>query len=169
MIIIKFVLMCGIICISSYLGIIKSKTFEIRVDELKKIQTSLNMFKSKIEFTYEPIRDIFEEISMVVYKDEENIFKNTLKELKEKGVRDAWASGIMITKNCLDLEDRETLKLMGKLLGRTDKFGQISEIELTMTLLKKQIEKAEIEKNKNVKLCKTLGTVMGIGIVIILI
>lgn len=168
MVILKIFVMGAIIFICSYLGILKSKTFENRVNELKKIQTSLNMFRSKIEFTYEPIKDIFEEISTVVYENQNNIFKSTVDNLKNFNVSQAWYNAISNTNNCLNLEDKETLKIMGKLLGKTDKQGQISEINLTENLLIKQIEKAELEKNKNVKLYKTLGTVLGIGLVIVL-
>ena len=169
MIFFKLLISSGIIFICSYLGIIKSKTFENRVIELKKIQSSLNMFKSKIEFTYEPIRDIFEEISKVVYGDQKNIFKETVNFMNKNTVSDSWYMAIESINSNLTEEDKETLKTMGKLLGRTDIIGQISEINLTDALLKSQIEKAEVEKNKNVKLYKTLGTVLGIGIVIILI
>ncbi len=53
--------------------------------------------------------------------------------------------------------------------GKTDKKGQISEIEITNNFIEKQIEKAENEKNKNAKLYKSLGVICGIGIVIIFI
>lgn len=66
-------------------------------------------------------------------------------------------------------EDKEVLKMFGKLLGKTDKKGQISEIEITNSFIEKQIEKAENEKNKNAKLYKSLGVICGIGIVIIFI
>ena len=59
--------------------------------------------------------------------------------------------------------------MLGKLLGKTDIKGQVNEIALTQGLIEKQIEKADIEKNKNVKLYKTMGVVLGIGICIILI
>ena len=52
--------------------------------------------------------------------------------------------------------------------GKTDIEGQISEIELTNTFLDIQIEKAENEKQKNQKMYKTLGTVVGLALVIIL-
>lgn len=168
MVIVKILIMCEIIVICSYLGILKSKSYELRCCELKSINGALNMFKSKIEFTYEPIKDIFEEISNVIYKNKSNIFMNTINELKNKNITEAWYEGINKTKNYLNTEDKETLKMMGKLLGKTEKNGQISEIDLTMNLLERQIEKAEIEKNKNSKLYKTLGAVMGIGIVIML-
>ena len=80
----------------------------------------------------------------------------------------SWYKALENTKNDFSFEDIEVLKTMGKLLGKTDKEGQIREICLTENLLQNQISKAEYEKNKNVKLYKTLGTVLGMGIGIIL-
>ena len=164
MIILKIVILVGIVSICSYLGILKSKTFENRVVELRKIQSSLSMFKTKIEFTYEPIKDIFEEISNIIYQKENNIFQNTVDFMQVQNVSTAWYEAVESMKNDFTIEDKETLKTMGKLLGQTDKIGQIREICLTENLLGNQIQKAEIEKNKNVKLYKTLGTVFGLGI-----
>ena len=47
--------------------------------------------------------------------------------------------------------------------------GQISEIELTKSFISVQISKEENEKNKNEKIYRTLGAVIGMVIVIILI
>ena len=58
---------------------------------------------------------------------------------------------------------------MGKLLGKTDLDGQVSEIKLVQNFLTTQIDIAEKEKEKNEKLYRTLGGVIGIAIVIILV
>ena len=55
------------------------------------------------------------------------------------------------------------------MLGKTDKEGQISRLELTKTFIEMQIENAKVEEQKNAKLYKTLGAVIGLAIVIILI
>ena len=59
--------------------------------------------------------------------------------------------------------------MLGKMLGKTDKSGQISEIELVSNFLDKQINDAEEMKTKNEKLYKTLGVLGGLTIAIILI
>lgn len=164
MFVFKMTIVIGIVSICSYLGILKSKTFENRVINLRKIQTALNMFKTKIEFTYEPIKDIFEEISIIIYQNTDNIFQNTIRYMKQNNVSIAWYEAIENSKKDFTLEDKECLKTMGKLLGKTDKEGQIREICLTENLLENQIQKAEFEKSKNAKLYKTLGTVFGLGI-----
>lgn len=166
MIFIKNIELIAIICICSYIGFLKSKTFENRVIELSKFQSALIMFESKLKFTYEPIKNIFEEISNIIYKDEDNVFYYTSKE--EKDICVAWQNGI---ENNLyfNNEDKNIIKTIGKLLGKTDIDGQLSEISLGLNLVEKQIKNAEYEKNKNSKLYKTMGVILGIGISIILV
>ncbi len=166
--ILKMMLLFLVFGICTMLGILKAKSYDARVEELKKMKNALEMLKSKIEFTYAPIKDIFVEVTKVIYSNEENIFQNTVNLMEQEGVTQSW--NMAVEKEIkLSKEDRETLKMFGKLLGKTDKVGQINEINVTSQLLNTQIEKAEQEKNKNYKLFKTLGSVVGIGICIILI
>lgn len=166
--IVKFIISFFIICICAYLGICKAKTYEIREKELKRIKSSLSFFKSKIEFTYEPIQEVFEQISKSVYLHKDNIFLRTTEHMKSLDINSAWNESIEENEN-FNSEDKEILKMFGKLLGKTDKSGQLSEIEITQEFIEKQIEKAEQEKIRNSKLYKTLGIISGVGIVIILI
>ena len=48
---------------TSMIGILISKKYASRVRELKEFKNGLNMFKTKIKFTYEPIPEIFGEIA----------------------------------------------------------------------------------------------------------
>ena len=66
-------------------------------------------------------------------------------------------------------EDKLALSNLGKLLGKTDILGQINQIEMTEDFLEEQIRKAEKEMDKNEKLYRTLGMILGLTIVIILI
>lgn len=166
--VLKIIILGLILILCTYIGILKAKSYDNRVLELKKIKSALEVLKSKIEFTYEPIKDIFEEISKIVYSERKNIFQETLKNMNYYNVTDSWNKAIE-EESRLAEEDKNTIKLFGKLLGKTDKAGQINEINVTSKLLDTLIEKAEQEKSKNYKLFKTLGTVVGIGICIILI
>ena len=167
MLLIKFIDIMLILSICSYLGIYKAKKFEDRVIQLNKFQNALVMFKGKVEFTYEPLKNIFEEISKIIYEDNENIFKNVIK--SNGNICTNWNAETDLVKNNFNKEDREVIKMLGKMLGKTDVKGQVSEIELTMNLVGRQIQKAEKEKEKNSKLYKTMGVVCGLGICIILI
>ena len=52
--------------------------------------------------------------------------------------------------------------------GKVDVEGQVSEINIVDNFLDTQIELAEQDKNKYVKMYKSLGATIGIGIIIIL-
>ena len=165
---IKYVMLLLILLISTQIGILKAKTYDNRVIYLKKFKNALEMMKSKIEFTYEPIKDIFEEISKIIYYEKENVFATTINMIGEKSVNESWNLAVEHENN-FNNEDKSTIKMFGKLLGKTDKAGQINEINVTSKLVDDLIEKAESEKDKNYKLFKTLGLVIGIGTCIILV
>ena len=128
MIILKFVDLACILLICSYLGSYKAKCFEKRVYELNKFQNALIMFKSKIEFTYEPLKIIFEDISKIIYENSQNIFLNALR--NEKNITLSWNEAINNTKSDFNEEDKEIIKMLGKMLGKTDIKGQVNEIDL---------------------------------------
>ena len=65
-------------------------------------------------------------------------------------------------------EDKNALNNLSKLLGKTDLEGQLNQIEMTSDFLDEQIKKAEKEKNKNEKMYRTLGMILGMTIVVIL-
>lgn len=166
MIFIKSLNLGLIIIICSYLGFLKAKSYENRVFELSNFQNSLLMLKNKIEFTYEPINTIFSDISKTIYENKNNIFLEVLK--KDGEISKIWSESINEIRN-ITTEDKEIIKMFGKTLGKTDIKGQVSQIELSLNLIEKQIQKAEIEKNKNSKLYKTIGVICGMTICIILV
>ena len=132
------------------------------------MKNSLNILKTKIKFTYEPIPDIFEEISKNTNKNIGNIFLLAKEKMEKMPASKAWEIAVEKIECNLKKEDKKTIKLLSKLLGRTDIEGQISQIEITEEFLNTQIKEAEEEKLKNEKLYTRLGTVMGLTIVIIL-
>lgn len=166
---IKCIIYILIFSSSTYIGILISKQYSNRVNELKEIKLALNILKTKIRFTSEPLYSVFMEISMSSKGNVSNLFKNISQNLKNNSAKVAWEQGIENETLSIKKQDRQALKSMGKLLGKTDLDGQISEIELTESFLETQILDAEKEKDKNEKLYKTLGMVTGAGIIVILI
>lgn len=169
MLIIKCIILSLILGISATIGVTIAQKYKKRELELKEIKTALNMFKSKIKYTYEPIPDTFMDVSKNFSCNISNIFRTASEKMKEESAGDAWNSAIDSTYTNMNTEDKNVLKSLSKMLGKTDLEGQLKEIELTDNFLNYQIEKAENERQKNEKLYKTLGIVTGIGFVIILI
>lgn len=156
MIIIKFIILITILILSSYVGIIISNKYKNRVIELKEIKKALNIFETKIKYTYEPIPDIFTEISGNLNETIAKIFKNASDKMSITTAKEAWIDAVSESKNSMTKEDIDVIKGLGKLLGKTDIDGQVSQIELTDKFIDSQIEKAQHEYEKNEKLYKTL-------------
>ncbi|MCI8352837.1 MAG: hypothetical protein HFJ58_04490 [Clostridia bacterium] len=156
MIIIKFISLTAILLFSSYIGIIISNKYKNRVEDLKEIKRGLNIFETKIKYTYEPVPEIFKEISGNLKENIANIFINASRNMHKNTAKDAWDYAIEVSNTSMNKEDKEVIKGLGKLLGKTDLDGQVSQIELTDIFIDTQIEKAEKEYTKNEKLYKTL-------------
>lgn len=169
MIILKYVLILCVFIISLYIGNIISRRYILRVKELKEMKNALNIIENKIKFTYEPLPDIFMQTSKMFSKNISQIFVQAANNMKTVNAEEAWDKSMKTVTTNLNFEDIENLKSFGKMLGKTDKEGQISRVELTKTFLEMQIEKAKIEEEKNSKMYKTLGVVIGLAIVIVLI
>lgn len=167
--IIKYLGLFLVIVSSSLIGRFLSKKYIYRVEELEDIKNALNIFKSKIKFTYEPIPEIFEQISKNTSKNVSKIFKVAIENMKKDNANIAWEKAIEETETNLKKEDKNILKTLSKLLGQTDSEGQISQIELTQNFLDKQIREAIESKTKNEKLYSKLGITIGLAIAIILV
>ena len=74
--IIKYIMLLFILIGSSLIGRCISKKYGYRLEELEEIKNILNVFKSKIRFTYEPIPEIFKEVADKAKDNIGNIFKN---------------------------------------------------------------------------------------------
>ena len=165
---IKYILLFLVLITSSLLGKYLSKRYGDRLKELEEMKTALNIFKTKINFTYSPIPEIFEEISENSNGNVGKIFKIAKEKMKNTTANMAWEDTIEETKCNLNEEDKYTLKTLSKLLGQTDVEGQISQIDITQKFLETQIKEANEQKQKNEKLYSKLGITVGLAIVIIL-
>ncbi len=169
MLLIKIIIYSFIFLSCSLIGMLISKKYINRVNELKEFKNALNMFKTKIRYTYEPLPDIFTEISQSVSPNISEVFSTAAQKMEVCTAGDAWNLALKVEDLNIDDEDKNVLQNLSKLLGKTDLQGQLNQIEMTSDFLDKQIKKAEIQKDKNERLYKTLGMIIGMAIVIILV
>lgn len=167
--IIKYLSLFLVILSSSLIGRFLSKKYIYRLEELEEVKNALNIFKSKIKFTYEPIPEIFNQISQNSNKNIGQIFKTATEKMKNNNANVAWEEAVEESITNLKKEDKNVLKILSKLLGQTDVDGQISQIELTQNFLEKQIKEAQEEKIKNERLYSRLGITIGLAIAIVLV
>ena len=169
MIIIKYISLGMILAISFSIGYLISKKYSSRVNELKEMQIALDILENKIKFTYEPLKDIFAEMKNLLKGNISDLFSNISKKLDSNSVETAFTEALKEIKTNLLEEDLEVINNLSKTLGKTEKDGQVSQIELSKTFISTQIKKAEKEEEKNSKLYKTLGASIGLALIIILV
>ena len=146
-----------------------SKKYILRVKELKDFKNALNIIENKIKFTYEPLGEIFYQTSKLLSKNISQIFIIAKEKMNYTNAEESWNIAVKQSKTNLNKDDLENINSFGKMLGKTEKEGQISSIELTKTFIEMQIEKAKIEEEKNSRMYKSLGTIVGLALVIILV
>ena len=169
MIILKLIILVLIFIISTLIGILMSKKYVNRVKEIRDIKNALNIFSTKIKFTFEAIPSIFLAISEKIDGNVGKIFQFASENMDELSAGEAWKKALENTYTNMKKSDIETLKGLGRFLGTTDAEGQINEIKLVDEFLNIQLEEAEIEKRKNEKMYRTLGIISGLTITILLI
>ena len=168
----RYVFLIAILIGSTSIGFLISKGYKNRVLELRCFSNLINILQNKIKFTHKPLCDVLEEVSNIKTNARiSQIFKKTAKNLENQTCEEALDKAITEEKVFLNLntEDIELIKILGTVLGKTDIDGQMSEINQFNVLLANQIAKAEQEQLKNEKMYKSLGTIVGLVIVIILI
>ncbi len=165
---IKIIIYTFIFLSCSFIGILISRKYVNRVNELKEFKNALNIFKTKIRYTYEPIPEIFMQISKSVNPNISNVFSQAANKMEILAAGEAWNIALKMEDLNINEEDKNALNNLSKLLGKTDLEGQLNQIEMTSDFLDEQIKKAEKEKNKNEKMYRTLGMILGMTIVVIL-
>lgn len=168
MLVIKYFMLFLVLVACTLIGRFLSKKYVYRLNELEEMKNALNVFKAKIKFTYEPIPQIFREISENINKNISSIFANASNKMQNQNASIAWEKALEESNTNLTKEDKYVLKSLSKLLGQTDVEGQTSQIDITQKFLETQMKEAEEEKKKNEKLYSKLGTTIGLVIVIIL-
>lgn len=169
MVVIKGLILLFIFASAVLIGLAFANTYKQRTDDLKSMRNILNIFETKIKYTYEPLPQIFEDISKDYTGSISNIFKISISKMNELSAGEAWEYALDNSTTSMNKEDINVLKNLGKLLGKTNIDGQLSEIELIKEFIDVQINKAEEEQRKNEKMYKNLGVIIGLALVIILI
>ena len=156
--IIKSLFLIAIFGLAVYVGNSQASKYINRLKELISIKSALNIFENKIKFTQSPLEEIFKNIAEnCSEKNIKNIFEQLVIDInKNINLHKSWQDTINSKETNLNNEDKKILVDMGKILGSTDVDGQVSNIKITSSFIDRQIEKAEQEKEKNVKMFRTL-------------
>lgn len=159
---------------STLLGYLLSRDCSRRPQEIRVLQTLLQMFENEIFYLSNLLSDAFKKISRSSDSPVTVFFSETVKNLIEQdGITASQAWELAVRRNirltALNGEDEDILVTFGKMLGDSDVEGQLKNIRLTLNQLKLQEQKAEEARRKNEKMYRSLGVLGGLALVIILV
>ncbi len=171
---IKLFLSLIIISGCTLVGISYGEKLKKRVSEITQIQQSIYIIKNEIVYTYTPLPSIFKKISDKIEKPIANIYLDIWEKLTRNEVESIYTAfrQHFIEHNkeySIKEQDIEIILELAKSLGESDVDGQKSIIELSLLKIKKNLEEANEDMKKNLKLYRTLGFAFGAAIVIIIV
>ena len=174
LVVFKILFLLAVLILSTMIGSIIAKKYSNRVNELQEAIISLEILESRINYTYDTIPEIFDFIARHLKTNIKNIFEYSTEKLsidKNFSVGEVFNSTIDEEKILLDLneEDIEILKGLSVSLGQVDLENQVKNIRLIIRSLTEQLDNAKKEKDKNFKLCRNMGAIIGVLLIIILI
>lgn len=114
--IIKYCMLFLVFIISALIGKYISQKYRDRLEELEELKNALNIFKSKIKFTYEPIPEIFGEISKNTNYNISKLFKQAKENMQNETAAWAWETSVDEFSGNLNKEDKQAIKTLSKLL-----------------------------------------------------
>ena len=114
--ILKYIILFFIFGTTSFIGILISKKYSNRVKELQEMKSALSMFESKIKFTYEPIPEIFKQISENTNKNVSKLFSNAVEKMQTDSAGVAFEKSVDEYSGNLNIEDKQAVKSLSKLL-----------------------------------------------------
>lgn len=171
---IKTLLILVVFGVSTCIGYLLANKYTARVSEINDILLALDIFETKIKYTYDSLSTVFLYIADNLKTKIYRIFFITAEEINENKNDSAGNLFKEVVENekvflNLKKEDIEILKELGVSLGQTDLEGQLKNIHLVRTSLENQFKIAQNEKTKNFKMYRNLGILSGLVIIIILL
>lgn len=168
----KVIISFIIIGCSSAIGIIYANTYIERSKLLASMLSTMQMLETEIVYSGTPLPEVMQKIASKTRREIAMILLSTAEILNRKEgylFNEAWEQAVKIeTKNTsFNKGDIDLLVSLGKNLGISDSKDQIKHIHLTMEEIKRSYELSIMEQNKNVRLCRNFGFLIGITIVII--
>lgn len=163
-----------VITSSSVLGILYGGIYSKRERSLRDLEYNIRLLESEIIAGRTPLPEALENTYKKGKGGIRTIFLEIQMDLLENRREDVYISFVLqedLLKKLymLKKEDISIFLFLGKILGKSNKEDQANNLKFIIKQIQSMKEESNMEKEKNVKLYRTLGILMGISIVIIMI
>lgn len=170
--VVKVLLSLGIVGITTYLGISKASSFKKREEMLKEALTFFNLVENEIKYMMSILPNAYEVARQKLNTELKDAIGEIVVDMLENDNYEA--SYMSIANNIGGIKDlteydKNIIISTLKNLGRSNIDAQMNILENAKQVINVQLDDAIKYKEKNSKLYKTVGTVVGIMTVIVLI
>ncbi len=153
----KLLLCILIVLCSTLVGFSYSSKLSARKKTLESFVLELQNVKTIIRYSSKELYKVFEN-SFIDYKFSD-----------DKPFSEQWKDMLKMYSRILYPSDIEILSSLGKTLGTSDLSGELSNIDMYISLLSSQISQAQQSIDTKSGVYKTLGLSLGLAVAIILI
>jgi len=170
---IKLIAIIMVLSSTTYIGFFYAKRFRDRPIQLKQLQLSLQMLETEIVYNSIPLFEAFNIIASRLPNTIGKFYTIASNYLQQEDYTVHFA----IKKSLEELEhelalketDRDLLLNLSTILGNSDRNDQTKHLQLINKSLDLLINEAKNEQEKNEKMVKQLGFLLGLLIVILII
>ena len=155
-------------------GFLMARSYDNRIFHLQDLITLLKILEAEMKYRQDPLPVLLSKIGELSSSLAGKFFLRVCHGLKEHYSFDfygawAWAVSDVYSDTALLEKDKEILSEVGIELGKTDLENQQSLFVRVFSRLEQQIAEAEEEKRTKGKVYRSLGTAIGILVVIVLL
>lgn len=174
MLFVKWITLITIFGTSLTLGFAYGDRYAKRVYYLRELSQSIKLLKTEVIILSNPLPIAFKNISNKSDKKINIVYDLILEDIVCRGREEVYQS-FLETKNILKnqcfltTEDIDLFLNLGKVIGKTDRSDQDKHFTYAIEELSLSISEAKNERDKNQKMYRSLGLLMGLGAIIILI
>lgn len=174
MLFLKWIILIAIFITTTTLGYAYGDRYSKRLYYLRELLQSIKQLKTEVIILSNPLPTALENVSMKSINNINSIYNLILQEIVSKDGEDVYAS-FLLTKDLLKnecllkTEDINLFLNLGKVIGKTHRLDQDKHFTYVIEELNLVISEAKVEKDKNQKMYRSLGLLMGLGAIIILI
>ncbi|MGI9951527.1 stage III sporulation protein SpoIIIAB [Moorellaceae bacterium AZ2] len=161
------ILSCG------FLGLGLSQAYFTRPRELRTLSAGLKMLETEIVFTATPLPLALARISERLEEPVALLFRVTARLLQEERglpAAEAWEQGLEVLRerSSLTPADLDILRVLGQGLGASGREDQAKNLELARQHLHRQLAAAEEDANRQGKMWRTLGFLLGATVALLM-
>lgn len=174
MLFLRWLILIVIFMTTTTLGYAYGDRYAKRVYYLRELLQSIKQLKTEVIILSNPLPLALENVSKKFSNKISTIYHLILQEIASRDGEDVYTSfliakDLLVNECFLKTEDMDLFLNLGKIIGKTDRLDQDKHFTYAIEEMNLIIIEAKAEKDKNQKMYRSLGLLMGLGAIIILV